>query len=528
MIKTQKTTKILLLLIIALSLFLNLISLKSGHNWGDDFSMYIAQSKSIVENSVDNLIEQQIFLEKYSSELHGPFLYPWGFPVLLSPVYKIFGFNIIAMKIYVFLFFLGSLFILFFIFVDGLNERYRLLIVSLFALNPVFFYFKENVLSDVPFLFLTLLGMLLIKLFIIEKRFFINESISFFLLGFVVFYAYFTRPQGVVLFPILLICHFKEYMDLLNNKQRKFLRKEYIQLVPYLTVALCLALNKHLFYENFYYFVNVFLSQNIVETVKYNIVFYTVLPSEFFGSKTVFKLLYAVTVPFAIYGFIADFKKDYPFALFVIFNLSILLIFPYTTQGIRYIFFILPFYVYYFFKGFVEFKSISFKIPYKNAYVSLIYILIVTLMISYLLRDVNYVKKVYNDNYYTVEGPYSKGASEMINFIINSTKQNDKIVFFKPRALRLYTNRNTAVNYNIDEIVKYKLKYVVTYKYDVENDYRIKFVHDISESNLFRKIFDNDEYLVYELIAEDSGMGKLSAISWRDKKEQNSLYLTRL
>ncbi|HPU29700.1 MAG TPA: hypothetical protein PLM71_05205 [Syntrophorhabdaceae bacterium] len=123
-----------------------------------------------------------------------------------------------------------------------------------------------------------------------------------------------------------------------------------------------------------------------------------------------------------------------------------------------------------------------------------------TLIFSFLLRDVNYIRKVYKENRYTHEGPYSKNATEMINFIINFTKPDDKLVFFKPRALRLYTNRKTVVNYNIDDIVNHRFKYVVVYKNDMEHDYRIKFRYDIDKSHFFRKIFENDEYLIYELI----------------------------
>lgn len=498
--KFKITTKILLILIISLSFFLNLISFKRGHTWGDDFALYIAQTKSFIENSINNLIEEQRFLEKYSSELHGPLLYPWGFPILLSPVYKIFGFNILAMKIYVFLFFIASLFILFFLFEGRLNDRFRLLIVSIFALNPIFFYFKENILADVPFLFFTLLGMWLIKLYLIEKRFFINRYISFILLGLLIFFAYLIKIQGIILFLILFSCHIVEYGKLFNKRDPKLLKEKCIHLVPYAIVVICLSVERLIFYENFEYFVYVLLNQDIVNTIKNNIVYYFILPSEFFSSKAILKFIYFFSLPFAFYGFIANLKKDYPFALFIVFNILILIVFPFTTQGIRYILFIMPFYCYYFLKGFVEFNMVKLDKGCKKFCIGLMYFLMAILIFSFLVRDFNYIRKVYKDNWYTHEGPYSKNATEMINFIINYTKFDDKLVFFKPRALRLFTNRKTVVNYNINEIVKYKFKYVVVYKNDIELDYRIKFREEIDKSHLFRKIFENDEYLIYELI----------------------------
>ncbi|HOJ70312.1 MAG TPA: phospholipid carrier-dependent glycosyltransferase [Syntrophorhabdaceae bacterium] len=496
--KIKKSTKILLFVIISLSFFLNLISFKKGHTWGDDFALYIAQAKSLVENSVKSLIEQQMFLEQYSSELHGPLVYPWGFPVLLAPVYKIFGFDIVAMKIYVFLFFIGSLFILFYFFEDRISERFRLLLVSIFALNPVFFYFKEYVLADVPFLFFTLLGMWMIKLYIIEKRFMINRYISLFLLGFVCFFAYFIKIQGFVLFVILFLCHIREYIGLLSNKDSKLLKERCIHLIPYATIALCYLLYRVILYEKFDYFVYVLFNQDIISTIKNNFIYYFFLPSEFFSSKIALKFIYFVTIPFALYGFMVNFKRDYPFALFMIFNIIILLVFPFTTQGIRYIIFIMPFYFYYFVKGFFEFKKAKSNRPFRKFCVNMMYILMAVLIFSYILRDINYVRKVYKDNWYTYDGPYSENATEMINFIRNNTKDDDKIVFFKPRALRLYTNRRTVVNYKIDDIASYGFKYVVVYKNDVEHAYRIKFKDDIDKSKLFKKIFENDEFRIYE------------------------------
>lgn len=493
----------LFVIILLITTVLNLISFKAGHTWGDDFSMYIAQAKSIVEGSIRDLNEKQTILERYSSELHGPFFYPWGFPVMLSPVYMIFGFDILAMKIYVFLFFLSSLVILFILFKDRLDDKNRLILVSFFALNPVFFYFKENVLSDLPFLFLSLFAIYLIKRFIFERKYIVSLSFSYFILGFVIYYAFFIRHQGIVLFPILLFCHLLENKDLLNKLKWKFFKEEFMQLIPYVTITLCFLLNKKLFPENFNSYVTFFLDQNLSITLWNNIAFYTMLPSEFFGSQLVFKILYFITFPFLLFGLIANFRKDCLFVSFVLLNLFILLAFPCTTQGIRYIFPMLPYYVYFFLKGANEIMDRVTKAPCRNIFVCSIVFLIVVFMVSYFLRDINYVRKTFIDKHETLEGPYSNRASEMINFIKNSTGKRDIIAFFKPRALRLYTDRISVVNYHIDEIIKYRIKYVAVYKYDMEEEGRMRFIDDISKSCHFTKIFENGEYAVYKLIVDD-------------------------
>jgi hypothetical protein len=107
-IKPDSRIYYIILLAIILSVFLiNAISFREGHNWGGDFPQYIAQAKSLNDGTIDKLLENSTFrYEKSDSALLSPKLYPWGFPILLAPIYHFFGFNIFAMKFFVNLFFL--------------------------------------------------------------------------------------------------------------------------------------------------------------------------------------------------------------------------------------------------------------------------------------------------------------------------------------------------------------------------------------------------------------------------------------
>ena len=171
-IKTNSKIYYVKLLAIILSVFLiNSISFKEGHNWGGDFAQYIAQAKSLNDGTFDKLLENSTFrYEKSDSILLAPKLYSWGFPILLSPIYHLFGFNIFAMKFFVNLFFLFSIATIYFIFKGKINNIHNILIIAIIAYNPHFFYFKENILSDIPSLFFSLLSIILIQKFIIEKN----------------------------------------------------------------------------------------------------------------------------------------------------------------------------------------------------------------------------------------------------------------------------------------------------------------------------------------------------------------------
>jgi hypothetical protein len=65
-----------------------LVTIREGHRWGGDFSMYIHHAKNIVEG-IDYRDTGYIYNPFYPSL--GPKTYPPVFPLLLSPIYKWFG-----------------------------------------------------------------------------------------------------------------------------------------------------------------------------------------------------------------------------------------------------------------------------------------------------------------------------------------------------------------------------------------------------------------------------------------------------
>ena len=79
-----------LIILILFSGTLGCLILTEGHNWGGDFAGYVMQAKSVAEGNPQKYIEENKFTsEKSSRRWSRP--YPWGMPVLLSFLYKIFG-----------------------------------------------------------------------------------------------------------------------------------------------------------------------------------------------------------------------------------------------------------------------------------------------------------------------------------------------------------------------------------------------------------------------------------------------------
>ena len=131
--------------------FFHVATIREGHTWGDDFSAYIHHAKNLVEGRP----YAQIGYIPNPANLIAPRSYPPVFPCLLAPVYAWFGLNLTAMKIELILCFLLSLLMIFFVLRELTDPSSAVAVTALVGFNPYFWEFKDEILSDIPFLFLT-------------------------------------------------------------------------------------------------------------------------------------------------------------------------------------------------------------------------------------------------------------------------------------------------------------------------------------------------------------------------------------
>ena len=85
----------------------NFLTLRQGlEGWGDDFALYIDQARSLHDGTLDKLAQEQAFLLRNSDTKNfSPLFYPYGYPLLLLPLYHFFGMNYEVFKMATFLFF---------------------------------------------------------------------------------------------------------------------------------------------------------------------------------------------------------------------------------------------------------------------------------------------------------------------------------------------------------------------------------------------------------------------------------------
>lgn len=177
------------------------LTLRPGHTWDGDYGLYIMQARNIVDGLPYRQVE---YLPNPTNPIH-PALYPAGLPLLLAPVYAVFGVNLDAMKWVNVIGF--GLFVLVFAYIAALYLPHWLAlgVAALMATHPYIWWFKEIILSELPFLFFTY-ATLGLGYALLEADYPRSWRVPLVvLLTLALTMAVLTRSVGVVLFPVLLV-----------------------------------------------------------------------------------------------------------------------------------------------------------------------------------------------------------------------------------------------------------------------------------------------------------------------------------
>ena len=483
-----KKSIIVLSLILLASALLGSSVLTRGHFWGDDFATYIMQAKSILTDNMDEFVTANTFTVTQSSQQIGPAAYPWGFPLMLTPVYALIGLSPLALKLPGLMAYLAFLLIFFFFAKRHFTLIESLLAVSLFAFNPELLRFLDNILSDIPFLFLSTLSLLLADLYIREtnqKRRWILAAIT----GAVVFTAYFVRTQGLILLASMLL--FQAIRFLQQDDQRRSIMVE--TLLTIATFGTLWGISSLIFPGGQSSYLALYSGFSIDLFIN-NIVYYSETFRWFFMTLPRESLIFWVFVLFCFIGLVARFREDLLFVLYSALYLVVLWSWP-ERQGYRFIFPLLPLFIYFVFQGVqtlfgwiqTDAKQIGLKITYTCLF-------LITTIFAFNAGDNAYINL---RNGREINGPFDPLSFETFDFIQNETSPESVIVFFKPRAMYLMTNRYALALTECDRIPEGD--YLVLSKKVGEN-LQIP-PEDIAECDLpLDKVFENRRFIVYKLL----------------------------
>lgn len=432
----------LLPILILISLVIGASTLRRGHEWGDDFAWYIVQAKSILQGSLDEFMEQSAFTNQQSTTHLGPLAYPWGYPLILVPAYAIKGISPLALKLPGLFFFAGFLVCLHLLMKIRLSETESLLLVSLFGFNPLLLQFLDQILSDVPFLFFSTLTLWLMTLD--GKRGALHQA----LIGASIFFTAFLRVTGILLLGCFLIV---EFFRLLNNRRDRVAAIEIVKgsLIVCFVFILLWAVNLLLFPSGGESYFSQYTG--LLETARRFIPGYFNVFSLFFGETSGWKYVYYIVIIFFLLGAWDRRKQEPIFILFFAFWMIVHITYPYW-QGPRYIFPLLPIFIYFAFQG-MKFLIGNLPDAYRLTGQRIFYGFWILIAGVFLLRSTaNAFLNLQNDR--AINGPFDPYSMEVYDYIKEETPPESVVIFFKPRVMVMMTGHPTIMSTECDRMLK--------------------------------------------------------------------------
>ena len=481
----RSTHNILLIVIVISALVIGASTLTRGHEWGDDFASYIMQAQSILNGSTDKFIEHNTFTILESSIQIGPIAYPWGYPLALIPSLLLKGLHPLTLKLPGLFFFAAFLICLYWLAESRLTPAERLILVSLCAFNPIFIEHLDHILSDIPFLFSVFLALLLLSKLTPDKN-----MKDYVFAGMAIFLAFLMRTPGIILLASFL-AH-QAYIFYAQNEHRRTVAIKSTVVVGVFTL---LWLASSLIFPNGQgaYFRQ--LAGFTFETFfTVNMPGYLYLGAQFIGIQpgTAWMYVYYALIALFIIGVWARRNTDLPIILFFSFYLGAMLVWP-EWQGIRFIFPILPLFVYFAFQG-VNILLGSLPKNYHSFARVGVSLLWLTLAGIFLFNSGTRAYTNLLDNR-QINGPFESYSDEVFRFIQNETPSDSVIIFFKPRAMRLFTDRDSIMVLECESLLKGD--YFAQHK---NWEYSQILPDEIDECNLpLTNVFENRKYVVYEV-----------------------------
>ncbi|MEW6028881.1 MAG: hypothetical protein AB1554_05290 [Chloroflexota bacterium] len=484
------------LLVILLSAALSSSMLDRDHDWGDDWAAYVMQAESILTGSTHEFAVRNTFTTQESTTFIGPVAYPWGFPALLVPFYAgCGGLDILCLKSVNVIFF--ALFLaVFFVFLHRRLSLFdSILLLSVFAFSPTLLNFHNNLLSDIPFLFFSSLALLLIETTLITRDDFAGGILPNVGLGAALFAAFFVRTNGVLLVPTLFLTQVVLFWRTRRTVTRDPRRVIPLALIPYLVFGLLTALILTVFPAGEGSHLEHYAALTWSRVLG-NLAAYINMPAAFFENVPLAPILYGATLPFVLGGAVLNAKKDFHLSIYIVLSLALFITWP-DTQGIRFLFPLLPFIFYFALRG-MNATAFALLDYYRKAGDRLTRLFWAGILLSFIITSIGLARDNLASQRAPDGGPFEDISAEMIEFVKSNTPPDSVLIFYKPRALRLMTGRDALV---VDDCAALgKGDYVVIRKKrGAVGQVLPDTVTTCNPSLLVTEVFDNEKYVVYEI-----------------------------
>jgi hypothetical protein len=476
---------------------IHLATLRDGQEW-NDFSLYVAHARNIAEGRP---YADTGYVYNPADPVLSPRTYPPIFPLLLVPVYLIWGMNLTAMKVWVVLLFMALLGVLACLFQKRLPFPYVLGCLVLFGLNPSVWQQKDRLLSETPFMLFAYLSLVLAEKAQEEasRR---RAAIWGLFSGLAAYLAFGTRTVGVVLVPSVLLYDWLRRRRLgtasvaitaaflagviaqkcLLMVEGSYLDQLVFDPILYARIAQSRVRAFGYYWENGY--------NDRVRLVLYACLLAPVCwawlarQRDAAGESTVLRALRGLT----------------SYELFAAFNGLILVLWPAAEYNRRFLLPILPLFFLWVAEGLHRLDALSLRRLEKPLAAALA----LAVLLSYLAR------------YSSMNiGPISDGvgtpeAVALFEWVQKQTDADDVFLFPRPRAFALYTRRRSLAHHAADDVQrlaltlqKHGVTHLVVYHSSpfpvFQKSGRLVETLIAEEPSGFDKLYENPAFRVYRL-----------------------------
>lgn len=430
-------------------------------SWGgDDFASYISEGIAISTESFQEQVLENLLLHPspLPAEVNEDGLvYVWGFPLLLSLVHHFVGFDLVNYSS--FLFYKIPSLICFALMSGVLYLYYRrffstylsVFLTLLFCAGRDFIDAVNLLNVDIPFLFFSLLTLLAAECFFSSiskperKR---SCPLSALGLGLSFWLTYETRLNGST---VLLIVAFSHILRLFQTKEKLSFRQALVHLSPYILFTLLKIVTESILLP---------ATSNLSDVgnlsfdgIKYNLQYYYELTRSYWESLSG-TTRFSLWVLFCLLTTLGILKEgtavqNLHLSLLLIGTYLILILLPYT-QGLRYMFNILPILLLYAACGgsyICNWFAKKLRINGKAKQVVLMALSVLVLLHIYLPVFQNSIANLKTRDQLYKHDVYSQEAIDMYRYIQENTDPGARIAFQKPRALYLNTGRPSFAPY---------------------------------------------------------------------------------
>ncbi len=472
--------------LISAILIFYLATTRSSHSWGDDFSQYIIHAINIAEGIPYK--ETGHILNKANSI--APETYPPVFPMLLVPAYYFFGLNLYAFKVVGILCFAVFLLRFYFVSCRYIKAEFALCIIFLISLNPFIWDFKDQILSEFPFLCF-LFGAFGLLFFMPPKLSFRKAVFWYALAGLAFYLVIGCRTIGMVLLPAF-IAH-----ELFRKS-----KSQYWYLFIMLPIVVCgvLLLLQKLYLnstgEGYLFQLSSFFSipqlqHNSEAYIKEftNFLVGNPLDAKPEGWQKIFFTALAFT---SLAGLLISFKNKVSIVeFFAVAYLIGILLWP-MYQGMRFMLPLVPLFFLYIFV-FLQW------LPFLNKEIR-----VVVLTLSGVLTC-SYLFFLERADYQIVSWEIHNADTKELFSFVSYSPEDAVFIFDKPRALRLFTNRAAGIHHCTENIADFgnyikeiQASYLILYKWD--SSCAPQFI--ASNPDKQKKVFENTSFVVYRFSPE--------------------------